>query len=225
MTRSARVYNNYIESDFFNTNTLGDFVRKFQAQTTEFDDDITLIHMKRVEFTKAPELDLVLESNRVEIAKAQEVVDVVIGDIIKSSKQSIMLSMAVNELIMNAFEHGNLMISGHQKQSLMMEDRYDTFVDQLEQIPQNLQKRILISIILSCEMSNGDKLLKISISDSGEGFDFTEVIKQARSPYNLEFRGRGIKMSLDSVGGLYYNSKGKKVTILETIKGEGLQCR
>jgi hypothetical protein len=218
VTKSARVYDTFIENDFFESNTLGDFVRAFTSKTIVFDDDITIIEMLRANFSTTNELDMVIESSHKELETAQEYIENVIEKITDDPRQRASLHLSITELIMNGHEHGNLKLTSDQKQSLLASGEYDETIARLESLPENMDNKIFVSVYLSNEMYNKTKLLKIEISDSGEGFDFVDVIKKARHPYNFEFRGRGIKMSLESVGGIYYNSKGKKVTILDSIK-------
>lgn len=218
VTKSARVYDRFIDADFLNTNTLGDFVGAFRDKTLSFDDDVTIIQMFRGGFEANIQLDLEIDSNRAEIAKAQEYIESVLDGMIDNVKQKASLFITISELIMNAYEHGNLNMSSARKQELIKDGKYDDEIDTLELVHENKNKKICVTIALSNVFQNESKLLLITISDSGLGFDFTEVIKKARCPYNYEYRGRGIKMSLESVGGIYYNSKGKKVTILDTIK-------
>jgi len=218
MTKSARLYDKFLENDFFTTDTLGNLVKKFSEKTTEFEDDITVIYMRQVEFKEKPEFEMLIESSKREIIMALEEIDTFLRSITEDEMQQASLAMSINELLMNAYEHGNLGISSEYKQNLLMADQYEKMLNELEKKPENLINKIFIGIYLSEELPNGTRLLKIIISDSGKGFNFSEAIKHANSPFNTEFRGRGIKMSLHSVGGIYYNSKGKKVTILDSIK-------
>jgi hypothetical protein len=59
-----------------------------------------------------------------------------------------------------------------------------------------------------------------SLHKCGSGFDFVQAIKKAKYPYeyqNESFNGRGIKMCLFSIGGIYYNNDGSCASILEGI--------
>jgi hypothetical protein len=98
-----------------------------------------------------------------------------------------------------------------------MSGEYDRTIETLENSADNISKKIDVKILLSQKLSNGSKLLKINISDCGKGFDFISAIKLAKYPFGDSLRGRGLKMSLDSVGGLYYNVKGKNVTLLDCV--------
>lgn len=218
MTTSAKIYNNFLQDDFKSTHTLGNFIKMFNNKTVEHDDDVTIIYLKKLEFNTHAELDLDIESTRDDIGKAQICIETYLDEIIHDIKNKMSLSLAISELLSNALEHGNFNISGEEKLELLQQGKLEDKISELEKNPTYKEKRIKVQIYLSRVLQNNTRVLQINIQDSGNGFDFSQKLKQARSPFNAKYNGRGIRMSLDSVGGIYYNSKGKKVTILETIK-------
>jgi anti-sigma regulatory factor (Ser/Thr protein kinase) len=112
-------------------------------------------------------------------------------------------SFAFSELLLNAYEHGSLGISGEQKHELM---ENDTYLDVLEAKEAECSKQI--SIALYRFQCHGKDYLMNVISDEGDGFD-TEVLHTTGA--NDRYQGRGVLMSRQHAWELYYNEKGNSV--------------
>ena len=106
----------------------------------------------------------------------------------------------LNELILNAYEHGALKISSEQKQKLIEEHTFDAYLKESEDG---------VDEELEIELSIYDNhLLKMSVKDYGEGFDFFKTANVTSS----EYRGRGLLMSRKMSEALFFNEDGCKST-------------
>lgn len=124
-------------------------------------------------------------------------------------------SLVFSELILNAFEHGVLNISPEQKQELILEDKFDEYILEEEQ---KTDKKIDVSISFY-----DDKILKITINDHGDGFDYYSYMSKLTNVSDSSFRGRGLIMSLNICTALFYSERGNKVTYYVRYKEEDSQ--
>jgi len=112
--------------------------------------------------------------------------------------------MVFNELLLNAYEHGTLGIDSNTKQAIMFDGTYE---DHLEALEANNDGVIEVEIVIYKQ-----NLLKISIKDSGQGFDFTEFDCKEKSISENLLHGRGIQMANQICSTAYYEDGGSKVT-------------
>lgn len=76
-----------------------------------------------------------------------------------------MIEMAINELLLNAIEHGLLKINYHDKTRLLAENAWDTYVnEQLLKLPKDK------FVEIHCKVINQNNI-EINIVDPGDGFD------------------------------------------------------
>jgi len=117
------------------------------------------------------------------------------------------LQIALNELLINAIEHGNCAIS-YEEKSRWLENN-STISDLIKERTQNpdiAMKKVTFEYTISPDNS------KFLIADEGEGFNWREL-KDASNPENLlELHGRGIMMTKNLTHNLVYNDKGNVVS-------------
>ena len=116
-----------------------------------------------------------------------------------------MVEMAINELIINAIEHGLLKISYNDKTKLLQENRWDTYVaDQLSKLPEDQ------FVTITCKLNKEANTMEINITDPGNAFNLnqdpqavasgdpksTDPNKQPVIPKH----GRGIKLAKSVLG-------------------------
>lgn len=112
------------------------------------------------------------------------------------------LSILMQELLLNAFEYGSLRISASDKESLIAQDRYYTYL-----LHATSSKNIHIRI------AHIPSFLVVQIEDEGEGFDTDNYDIQSRL-----FSGRGIMLAKNLATTLAYNTKGNCATFLYRIE-------
>jgi len=115
---------------------------------------------------------------------------------------------AINEMVMNAYEHGSLAISRIEKNRLLKEDIYEETLIEFEQ---SVDKEILLDIRWYNE-SDIDYFV-YTIKDEGDGFDTQIINDTIVDSDNLNYRG--IKITKGLVDEIYYNSKGNEVLLIK----------
>ncbi len=121
-----------------------------------------------------------------------------------SNADSSSLKCVMMELLLNAVEHGNCGISYDEKTKWLENGKnmLDLIAKKKED-PKVANKKIYIRYRI-------DKtLIKISLEDEGDGFDWKKRMSEEISPST---HGMGIRMSNGMVKNLKYNEKGNKVS-------------
>ncbi|MDH5509922.1 MAG: ATP-binding protein [Nitrospinota bacterium] len=121
----------------------------------------------------------------------------------------------LNELLLNAHEHGNLRISEDEKAQLLEMDAFHLEVESREN---QVDAMIEISIAID------DEKVEVNITDEGGGFDFLKYVNMSRE--DLEGRlfspcGRGIFIMSHYFDGVKYSKGGSSVTITKALAGAG----
>ena len=121
------------------------------------------------------------------------------------------LHLALQELLMNAIEHGNCRIDNEEKNKWLNEDR-DIFdlIRQKNSDPKIREKKVYFEYSITAEEST------FTITDEGEGFDWKKTLNRLDEEEvpMLNRCGRGIRMSMIYVKDLKYNDKGNEVSFI-----------
>ena len=208
---NGELYFSHLKEDFKNSNTCSSFLRKLYSKVPNPDDDITLLFFQKRQLKKEKMVSLSCFTNIKEI-------DIVIAnfhtylidkgiDHIHTSK----LGMIFTEMIMNAYEHGNLQISNEQKKKLLLEGKFENELRQREL--SYGKKEMKINYLIYTEGKG--KCLKFDIEDEGEGFD-TKIFKKLIFDTS-SVNGRGFKIAKKMVDAIYYSPKGNHVILHKYI--------
>lgn len=132
---------------------------------------------------------------------------------------------AAGEMLMNALEHGSLGLSFRQKQDMIRGGVYDEFIaEHTKESSPDYKKEINIRCRIAHTGTDGQRLLTVEITDSGSGFNVSEIFKFSSFDGNLfridtkKYNGRGIFITDNLVDGLYYSDKGNTVHIVKVIE-------
>lgn len=99
-----------------------------------------------------------------------------------------MALIGINEILVNAIEHGNLGISFEDKSKLQVEDIWLLEIDRRLNLPQHKNQYV------SIELTRNETELILQITDQGHGFDWQKYhTANLREP--LAMHGRGILMA------------------------------
>ena len=98
-------------------------------------------------------------------------------------------AMVIDELLMNAIEHGNLGITYEEKGKLVEDDLWQAEVDRRLALPENANKNVVV------RMKKADRNLQIEIEDQGTGFDFERYLRIDQSRL-FDNHGRGIAIAM-----------------------------
>jgi len=115
-----------------------------------------------------------------------------------------LVAIGLQELLINAVEHGNLEITADEKQQLIIEGKWRDEVERRLASPDYAGRVVLVTF------QRGERMISITIQDDGDGFEFDSY---AESDFPSEgYRGRGIAMARDlSFSSLTYLGRGNLV--------------
>ncbi|MDY0116730.1 MAG: SpoIIE family protein phosphatase [Sulfurimonadaceae bacterium] len=207
---SDNCYGKYIDEDFIQSFSRDDMETKVENRLDEQTDDITFIFLNKMDFEKKLVAFLKIESSLQAVEEAQIWQENVIGNIINNQDFIEKCNYPFRELLLNAFEHGNLGISNSDKHNAIANGDY---WDMIEQLEKDCDKSIDIAIYTVHHLKN-DYIIT-TITDEGEGFD-TSVLRDILFKKE-NFNGRGVFISKRFSNGIYYNSIGNSILIINKI--------
>ena len=119
------------------------------------------------------------------------------------------LRAALQELVMNAVEHGCLEFGYHDKIEAVVKDQYDELVRQRRQYARFRDRRVTIRAIYD----KRQRILTYQIADEGKGFNWKAHVKsgvEVCPPGDAS--GRGIFLARSFFPDITYNDRGNVVT-------------
>jgi len=156
------------------------------------------------------------QTKNFEICSNLNAVSEIVGQIIEMSahlfENVYMLEVAIYEAIYNAIEHGNLEISKEEKEKMIEEESYDSFI--ISKCSEAASLKKVVKIRSTVNESN----LIIEIEDQGKGFDWRSEMKSVIADQNrfpAGFNGFGIKIIASVFNILEYNETGNIVKLLK----------
>lgn len=121
---------------------------------------------------------------------------------------------ALQELLLNAVEHGNLEVSHEEKKQAVAEGRYDTLLHERAARPALRDRRVIVEV--SCD--SRARRLRYRIIDEGNGFDWRTMWNRKLDWMDLtEGSGRGVLLARSLFPDLSYNERGNEVTFTVTL--------
>ena len=119
------------------------------------------------------------------------------------------LRVVLQELLVNAIEHGNLNIGADEKMEMLFNDQYDQFLNERKTSPAYAQRQV--KVVVRHQAKEGRA--HFSICDDGEGFPWQKMLKRDQSELPaLAGSGRGLFLVKTLMPNLAYNEKGNEVT-------------
>jgi YesN/AraC family two-component response regulator len=122
------------------------------------------------------------------------------------SKERMRIELGINELLINAIEHGNWDISYEEKNQALLDDRISDLYKTKREDPINIDKKVLVKFKLS------EKFCEWIITDEGKGFDWKTVYNPIDTKLS-RMNGRGILLSKLQFDELEYIGKGNVVRL------------
>ncbi len=205
------LYMSYIEEDFAKALTRDDMHQAIEARLGPQEDDITFIMLSRLEFEKYQIASKQVASSMQALDEADRWYAQQLDEHYQDPELTERAGYAFTELMLNAYEHGNLGISGRQKQRMIESGEYWDILPEKEQ---GCDKEILVELY---DIHHQEQQYLITmITDEGEGFD-TALLRDIFYRAN-KFHGRGVYITRKSSNGIYYNAKGNSIFIINTIR-------
>ena len=126
-----------------------------------------------------------------------------------SEIQRLHLRGALQELLINAVEHGNLEIPYKEKEQALAKGGYEALLAQRLGQSRLKNRQVAIHVFYAKEA----KSLLYRIADEGAGFQWRDVLAAPQETYSIDAKsGRGIFLARTLFPGLTYNDRGNEVT-------------
>ncbi|NPA55749.1 MAG: SpoIIE family protein phosphatase, partial [Epsilonproteobacteria bacterium] len=175
---------------------LTDVIKDFKQHVEVPDDDTTIFYLKKIK----DNYDIILDEKILLTKKSvEEYVDTVeekLGDLPVKVVNHIVF--ALNELLMNAYEHSVLKLSQDKHNIIKSEEG----LEELDYKGEDKYATLTISHSQTCAV--------LHLTDPGDGFDVSKVLK---AEWFNKYHGRGVKMLKKLSDGIYYNEKGNSVKL------------
>ncbi len=207
---STKAYAKCIEEDFFHSFTREEIKEKFFEKISVQEDDITLVFINKFTLQNHLIVEKNFQTSLESVEAANEWYEALLAEECAKNREQCAAGVVFNELIMNAYEHGNLGLKPDEKHRLLEEDIY---IERLLELEQGSSKNINVKIYKL--HNNASSYIITQITDEGEGFDtqiLSEIFRHSHS-----FNGRGVFVSRKNSMGIYYNTKGNSVLYLSKI--------
>ena len=118
------------------------------------------------------------------------------------------LRAALQELVMNAVEHGCLEIRYRDKIDAMAKDEYDGLIQQRRREPRFRDRRVTIRAIYD----KRERMLTYQIADEGKGFNWKSRVNRPLDACSTgDASGRGMFLANSFFPDMTYNEKGNEV--------------
>lgn len=125
------------------------------------------------------------------------------------SGRRVHLRAALQELLLNAVEHGSLEIYYQEKQAALARGTYEELVAAKRRDPRLARRRVTVRWMYD----KRERVLRYSISDEGRGFRWKSLLARSRTPCATEdANGRGLFLVQGLFPDLAYNDRGNEVT-------------
>lgn len=204
------LYQECLDDDFRDSEFKSDFSDHFSKTIEKPDDDVTFLFLRRIELNPGWTKVFTVDSRFEELTAVTKEVEECLLSLDAGAEFRVMFINAFTEMLMNAYEHGNLNIDIELKNRLVKDGTYEDYLVNAER---NAPKRIIIS--LSLQALNGKDYLMLTVTDEGKGFD-TSLLKESGLD-SRSMNGRGIKITQCFTDELFYNRVGNEVTLLKRM--------
>lgn len=212
-TIDGEIYNEHLEKDFGESVFMKNMITTFNSKVNNKDDDLTLFYLFRMPEMAVSEKVLKSSTKIDEVSDISVTVEEYLTEIGLDESFAITYMTTFTEMIMNAYEHGNLGITNSQKTRLIKSGEYDDFMAEKEK---SCDKSITVTLEVYQVM--GKRILCTYIADEGKGFD-TKLLEKllVSNIENLSENGRGVLMSRGFSDELLYNLNANEVLFINLI--------
>ncbi|MDD5053419.1 MAG: response regulator [Sulfuricurvum sp.] len=205
------IYADHLDEDFLNSYTKEELKKYFFERIDVQEDDVTFIFINCFAFENKMLYHRHFTTALSALDEAGSWYELLWKKNVPDDMTMIANAQIVfTELMMNAYEHGNLGIGSQAKHELIAKDSY---IDILMEREIYCVKQIDVKIYLIEKETN--RYLVTQITDEGAGFDTKTLSKIFRN--TAQYNGKGVYLSRQASMGLYYNKVGNSVMFLHKI--------
>lgn len=121
------------------------------------------------------------------------------------------IELALDEMIRNAHEHGNLGINSEEKRRALEAGSYEQLLEERAADPRFIGRSI--DVHAQIRAANGAVEFICQVTDEGQGFDWRTALAQPPNPEDLlDPSGRGLLLISQTFDEVHYNDLGNSVT-------------
>lgn len=211
---NGELYFTHLKDDFKSSKNRSSFLKKLYTKVPHPDDDITLLFFQKVQPSHEPMISIRCKTDRNDVDKVIESFHAYLQENKIDPIHTAKLGMVFTEMIMNAYEHGNLNISHDYKKELITKGDFDNECKKREL--EYKQRYITVNYLLTPNKEGKD--LIFDIADEGEGFDTNKFKKLIFDTTSVN--GRGFKIAKKMVDAIYYSAQGNHVILHKYIPKE-----
>ncbi|MGM0622994.1 MAG: SpoIIE family protein phosphatase, partial [Campylobacterota bacterium] len=211
LTKQQMLSYKFVESDLEESTFKFEFEKRFFDRIEYQDDDVTFLMLSRVNVSSCMVKEFIIDAKLDSVKQAHQDIEKYIKTFFAPDTTKLtQLSYSIYELLINAYEHGSLGVSGKEKQKYIEEDSY---IEYLKSIENDFFKQIFVTLYYY------KGYIIATIKDEGRGFDLNRL-RMEYLVQNTKFSGRGIKSSKKMVDSMFYNFKSNEVMVIKNIKGQ-----
>ena len=207
---SGKTYADFIIEDFRYSFTKEEFKHKIFNNIAQQEDDLTMIFINKLNFDDTSIIQKTFNSTLDAVDEAVAWYEELWLGLTDDATIIYQTNLTFTELFMNAYEHGNLGITSHEKNKLLQNDEY---FDELKKREKQTDKKIVVKVDRIKNITS--EYIVTQIQDDGDGFD-TKILETIFRN-TQKFNGRGVYVSRKNSMGIYYNLKGNSVLFLNKI--------
>ena len=211
---NGELYFSHLKQDFQNSSSRSSFLKKVYNKILQPDDDITLLFFQKIKHTEKIDINIECKTKLKDIEEVITDFHTFLSDNGVDHIHTAKLGMIFTEMMMNAYEHGNLSINATEKKELINKGALNDECQKRESL--YAHRRIYINYGLSPHGEGKD--LRFDIKDEGDGFD-TQIFKKLVFDQS-SVNGRGFKIAKKMVDAIYYSPKGDHVILHKYIPKE-----
>lgn len=213
--KSDAIFDKLIKSAFQKSFSKKFFLEQFNSNILKSEDDVTLVLISKFSCESIESGNFEIESTFQEVDRVLDLIGEWLEQNQVETLESENLKIVLNELLINALEHGNLEIDAKQKHSLIKSGKYEDVLESKLSLSKFRERKILIDTYIKRIKSK--TMIKVDIKDEGSGFDVSETFKYLSFTKELKYNGRGLIMSDTLTDAIFFNRVGNEVTIFKII--------
>ncbi len=208
-TTDGNIYLNHVEGDFKISPFIKDFETNIRKKVNYFEDDTSIFFIRRTFIEVQYIKEFEIETRYSNIEKLEEFFVENISSLDMDNAAYECFYAAYSEIIMNAYEHGNLGISNKEKYKIIQEDIYE---DTLLEKEKDCDKKIKVRII-GCKAPTYNYVV-IGVRDEGNGYP--DNVFGLNVSVATKFNGRGLKIISYYTDDFFFSEDRKEIFIVKT---------
>jgi len=189
----------------------------FKKRVGESKDDITMIFIYFYDMESAVADSFYSRSDFEEIDRCMDRVKGFAKEKLPL-KKFMFFETALQEIVLNALEHGNIGINSDYKNRLLYAREYESYLKERMGEEDIYNKKIEFELFFS--ESEEESIIGVAVGDEGVGFDICKTFKEITVRNSVHLGGRGLKVSELYTNGIYFNRSGNKAVLFLTTKEE-----